>query len=530
MRVWLERPFSAEEIEEGLKNCEGNKAPGLDGYNFNFIKFAWNSLKEDFVSFFGEFHQHGKFGFGVRWRGWIQECLSTAKISVLVNGSPTEEFMVGKGLRQGDPLSPFLFLMIAEGLHGLVKKAETKGLIHGIDVGSKGLTISLLQFADDTVILGKANGENIFTVKTILRWFELMSELRINFHKSSIVVFNVAQRWLNGVASVLRCGVGKILFVYLGMPVGGNPGTKKLWDPVLNKFRTKLAVWKFALLSFGGRITLLNSREFLWGGAELKRKIPWVSWEMVCRSKEKGGLRVMDLRRRNWALLGKWWFRLGDGGESLWKRVVWDKYYGGRREVDIKAVDSVRMSRIWRDVISVRGKSIKLQDMLGKGFRWMVGDGRQVGFWREIWVGDKSLKELCPTLFELAMNKDDMVMSWWGLQVVMPNTVGGVMEVFLYELGGMVGRELGACLFLVGSWYIWYWRNIRVFQNIGECRDGLLHMIQSKTFLWIKNKVAGSVFSIVDWKLNPRKCAAVIRKHRSLLRAFHKHKSGKHDE
>ncbi|GKV33229.1 hypothetical protein SLEP1_g41758 [Rubroshorea leprosula] len=601
MRVWLERPFSVEEIEDGLKNCEGNKAPGPDRYNFNFIKFAWNSLKEDFVSFFGEFHQHGRlvkglnssfltlipkklnsvelkdfrpisligciykllakvlanrlkmvmsqiisntqsafvggrqlvdgvlvlnevveevkrrkhqafifkadfekaydcvdwsfldwmmnrFGFGVRWRGWIKECLSTARISVLVNGSPTEEFRMGKGLRQGDPLSPFLFLMIAEGLHGLVKKAELEGLLHGIDVGSKGLNISLLQFADDTLISGKANGENIFTVKTILR-------------------------------------------------------------------------------------------EFLWGGAELKRKISWVSWEMVCRSKEKGGLGVMDLRRRNWALLGKWWFRLGEGegGESLWKRVVWDKYYGGRREVDIRAVESVRMSRIWRDVISVGGNSIKLQDMLGKGFRWMVGDGRQVGFWREIWVGDISLKELCPRLFELAMNKDGMV-----------------SEMGLWERGlwrwnvdwrrGRLGRERGeeAVLWEVlsrvqiteGRVDCWTWRhdvegryavktayeflspmesilpdqicNVLVgsagcdakysgrgdgaFLNKGECRDGLLHMIQSKTFLWIKTKVAGSVFSIVDLKLNPRECAAAMRKHRSLLRAFHKHKDGKHDE
>ncbi|GKV39565.1 hypothetical protein SLEP1_g47323 [Rubroshorea leprosula] len=631
MRAWLERPFSAEEIEDGLKNCEGNKAPGPDGYNFNFIKFAWNSLKEDFVSFFGEFHQHGRlvkglnssfltlipkklnsvelkdfrpisligciykllakvlanklkvvmsqiisdtqsafvggrqlvdgvlvlnevvekvkrrkhqafifkadfenaydcadwsfldwmmsrFGFGVQWRGWIKECLSTARISVLVNGSPIEEFMMGKGLRQGNPLSPFMFLMIAEGLHGLVKKVETKGLIHGIDVGSKGLNISLLQFADDTVILGKANGENIFTVKIILRWFELMSGLRINFRKSSIVEFNVAQRWLTEAASVLRCGVGEIPFVYLGMP----------------------------------------------------RKIPWVSWEMVCRSKEKGGLGVMDLRRRNWALLGKWWFRLGEGGESLWKRVMWDKYYyGGRRKADIRAVESLRMSRIWRDVISVGGKSIKLHDMLRKGFRWMVGDGRRVGFWREIWVGGKSLKELCPRLFELAMNKDGMVceMGVWerGLWRWNVDWRRGMLgqergeEVVLWEVLSRVqiteGREdcwkwmhdaegryvvkkayefLSPMEFIlpdhIWSWYIWYWRNIRVFQNKGECRDGLLHMIQSKTFFWIKNKVAGSVFSIVDWKLNPWECAAAMRKHKSLLRTFHKHKNGRQDE
>ncbi|GLU16530.1 hypothetical protein SLE2022_329610 [Rubroshorea leprosula] len=297
MTAWLERPFSTEEIEEGLKSCEGTKAPGPDGYNFSFIKYAWGCMKEDFLRFFEEFHQNGRlvkglnssfltlipkkmnpmelkdfrpislvgcvykllakvlanrlrvvmpeiisdsqsaflggrqlvdsvlvlnevveevkqrkqqafifkadfekaydcvdwsyldwmmsrFGFGGKWRRWIRECLSTARVSVLVNGSPTEEFAMGKGLRQGDPLSPFLFLMVAEGLHGLVKKAEEEGLLQGIMVGNNGLAISLLQFADDTVIL--ANSESIFTVKTILRWFELMSGLRINYGKSSL--------------------------------------------------------------------------------------------------------------------------------------------------------------------------------------------------------------------------------------------------------------------------------------------------------------------------------------------------------
>ncbi|GKV30486.1 hypothetical protein SLEP1_g39289 [Rubroshorea leprosula] len=606
MKVWLERSFLVKEIEDGLKSSKvlANRLKEVMSQIISDTQSAFVGGRQlvDGVLVLNEVVEEVKrrkhqafifkadfekaydcvdwsfldwmmnmFGFGVRWRGWIKECLSTARISMLVNGSPIEEFTMGKGLRQGDPLSPFLFLMIAEGLHGLVKKAETEGLLHGIDVGSKGLTISLLQFADDTVILGKANEENIFTVKTILRWFELMSGLRINFCKSSIVGFNVAQRWLNGAATVLRCGVRKLPFVYLGMPVGGNPGTKKSWDPVLNKFRTKLAVWKSACCPLVAALLCLIryslpylffmslflapncmvseliriQRDFLWGGAELKRKIPWVSWEMVCRSKEKGGLGVTDLRRRNWALLGKWWFRLGDGGESLWKQVVWDKYYGGRREVDIRAVDSVRVSRIWRDVISVEGKSIQLQDMLGKGFRWMVGDGRRVGFWHEIWVGDKSLRDLCPRLFELAMKKDGMVCEMGGGKGaygdgILTGEEGeeryAVKKAYEFLspmesiLPDQIWRELGACLFLIGSWYIWYWRNIRVFQNKGECRDGLLHMIQSKMFLWIKNKVVGSLFSLFDWQFHPLECATAIRKHRSPLREFRKHKNGEHAE
>ncbi|GLT51328.1 hypothetical protein SLA2020_247510 [Shorea laevis] len=118
-----------------------------------------------------------RLGFGNKWRDWIMECLSTARISVLINGSPTEEFKMGKGLRQGDPLSPFLFLMIAEGLNGLVQKAVTEGMFRGVEIGRRGLAVALLQFADDTIIMGKADTENVFMVKTILRWFELMSGL-----------------------------------------------------------------------------------------------------------------------------------------------------------------------------------------------------------------------------------------------------------------------------------------------------------------------------------------------------------------
>ncbi|GKV09195.1 hypothetical protein SLEP1_g20735 [Rubroshorea leprosula] len=348
-----------------------------------------------------------RFGFGSRWRGWIMECLSTAKVSVLVNGSPTEEFEIGKGLRQGDPLSPFLFLMVGEGLHGLLRKSESEGLFRGVEIGKRGLVVSLLQFADDTVILGKADGENVFMVKTVLRWFELMLGLRINFGKSSVYGFNVSTRWMNGTACSLRCGVGKTPFLYLGLPVGCKVGSKKLWEPVVNKFRAKIAVWKSASLSFGGRITLLNSvlsalpifymslfllpcsvvselvsiqRGFLWGGADLNRKIPWVKWDIVCGNKAQGGLGVSDLRRKNWALLGKWWFRFGDGVGSLWKRVVRDKYYEGR-----------------------------LRNMLGNGFRWEVGCRSRVGFWREKWVGDKSLRDLCPRLYALAANKEGSV-------------------------------------------------------------------------------------------------------------------------
>lgn len=88
-----------------------------------------------------------KMGFSEKWRLWMSECWSSASVSVLLNGSPTEEFCMGKGLRQGDPLSPFLFLIAAEGLSVMFSKAVELGLFKGYSVetrvGGYALTICI---------------------------------------------------------------------------------------------------------------------------------------------------------------------------------------------------------------------------------------------------------------------------------------------------------------------------------------------------------------------------------------------------
>jgi len=96
-----------------------------------------------------------KMGFPLLWRKWIKECIGTTTASVLVNGSPTDEFSLKTGLRQGDPLSPFLFLLAAEGFNILVESLLANNIFTGYQVGSSGSTVvSHLQFADDTLILG----------------------------------------------------------------------------------------------------------------------------------------------------------------------------------------------------------------------------------------------------------------------------------------------------------------------------------------------------------------------------------------
>jgi hypothetical protein len=72
-----------------------------------------------------------KMGFSTKWRQWIMTCVSSATVSVLVNGSPTNEFSMRRGLRQGDPLSPFMFLIAAEGLNVMLKASVDSGLFKG---------------------------------------------------------------------------------------------------------------------------------------------------------------------------------------------------------------------------------------------------------------------------------------------------------------------------------------------------------------------------------------------------------------
>ena len=114
-----------------------------------------------------------RLGFCLKWRNWISVCLQSATISVLINGSPTKEFVPSRGLRQGDPLAPLLFNIVAEGLTGMMREALNRDLYRSFLVGKQNLPINILQYADDTVFVGEALWENVVVLKSLLRGFEM---------------------------------------------------------------------------------------------------------------------------------------------------------------------------------------------------------------------------------------------------------------------------------------------------------------------------------------------------------------------
>jgi hypothetical protein len=145
--------------------------------------------------------------------------VGTAIASVLVNGCPTDEFPIERGLRQGDPLSPFLFLLAAEGFNILMSAVVGAQMFNGYGVGSVGdVKLTHLQFADDTLIIGDNSWLNVRTMRAVLLLFEDVSGLKVNFHKSMLTGVNISDSWLSVAASVMNCRRGTIPFYLFGTP------------------------------------------------------------------------------------------------------------------------------------------------------------------------------------------------------------------------------------------------------------------------------------------------------------------------
>ncbi|XP_058725767.1 uncharacterized protein LOC131597068 [Vicia villosa] len=277
-------------------------------------------------------------GFHERWMSWMSECLQTNSLSVLVNGSPSKEFQMGQGLRQGDSLSLFHFLLAAEGFNFLMKKYLNSGDFIGYRFEGEGNEcFSHLQYADDTLIIGRKGWENIHCMKAILLLFKLMSGLKVNFHISSLIGINIPPTWLEEAANILRCRVGSTPFKYLGLLIGANPRRLETWQPVIDSVRKRLSIWKHNQMSIGGRVVIIKLvlsaipiyylsffkaptgiiskleslfKQFLWGENEDERKVNWVNWDKVCKPLEEGGLGFKNLRAFNDALLGKWGWKI----------------------------------------------------------------------------------------------------------------------------------------------------------------------------------------------------------------------------
>jgi hypothetical protein len=370
-------------------------------------------------------------GFSDKWRQWIFACVFTARFSILVNGTSHGFFPSSRGLRQGDPLSPLLFIIIMEALSRMLERAVERGLLSGFMVGKSNgieLMISQLLFADDTLIFCGADLTQLRHLRGVFIWFQAISGLKINLSKSELVPVGQVPN-VNELAGVLGCKVSALPLNYLGLPLGASFKQKSVWNGVVEKMEKRLAGWKRLYLSKGGRLTLLKStlsslptyflslfpipmsvahrieklqRDFVWGGLADEHKFHLVNWQQLCSPIQNGGLGIRRVAGFNQALLGKWLWRYATEPRSLWHRVIDSKYgsqWGGwcsNRTRDPHGVS------LWKHIQAG-------WDRFSHHVSFKVGDGSRIKFWHDSWCGDQPLWDKFPALFRLARNQEATV-------------------------------------------------------------------------------------------------------------------------
>jgi hypothetical protein len=200
-------------------------------------------------------------GFPETWRKWIHFCISTMRFSIMINGSSCGFFESSRGLRQGDSLSPLLFVVVMEALNKLLMRAEEGHFLRGFEVQGRNnnpLMISNLLFVDDTLIFCDVDVDQIGYLKCTLLCFEAVSGLRVNLVKSEMVpIGNVSN--IQELAAMLECRIYALPMNYLGLLLGARYKSKAFWDLVLEKMGRKLVGWKKLYLSKGARLTLIKS-------------------------------------------------------------------------------------------------------------------------------------------------------------------------------------------------------------------------------------------------------------------------------
>ncbi|GKE10842.1 putative RNA-directed DNA polymerase, eukaryota, reverse transcriptase zinc-binding domain protein [Tanacetum coccineum] len=321
--------------------------------------------------------------------------------SVLINGSPTREFKLEKGLRQDDPLSPLLFILAVEALNVALLEAKNNDSFRMIEVGKDKVYVSHLQFADDALIMRVWSKINVLNLSRLLTCFHLASGLKVNFNKSKLFGIGVCEVERNSLASLIGCQPSNFSCNYLGLPISANMSRCDNWLPLLERFHKRLSSWKAKTLSFGVRLTLSKSvlgslgvyyfsifkapkmvikklesirRKFFWGGGLDSNKIAWIAWDKVISPLKDGGLDIGSLRVSNLSLLAKWWWRF------LCETSAW-----------------YQIAKLNQDLTSY---GIDLHTL----FRLKIGNGESTCFWKDVWVGNSPLCNAFPRLFRLELH------------------------------------------------------------------------------------------------------------------------------
>ncbi|CAH9085418.1 unnamed protein product [Cuscuta europaea] len=334
------------------------------------LRKAYDTISWDFLA-----NVLRGLGYPDRFVGWIMECVSTASFSVSLNGTLHGFFNGKRGIRQGDPMSPLLFVVCLEYFSRLltIKSMDSRFNHHPL-CGSLGITH--LAYADDLMLFSRGDKYSIGVLVDALKEFGEVSGLRVNHNKSNIFVGGVHGLDLQNILDLVDYGRGVFPVRYLGIPLAPLRISVAQYAPLLDTISDFLNAWNTKTISYAGKLELIRSviqgvqsfwlqvfpipqtildrivsicRIFLWGG-----KFSKVAWEDICLPKEEGGLGIHNAKVWNHALLSRTLWDVHMKKDTLWVKWVNGVYLQGRTVWDF--IPHTRDSQLMKRLSLIRDK------------------------------------------------------------------------------------------------------------------------------------------------------------------------------
>lgn len=394
-------------------------------------------------------------GFDEKWISLVMMCVTSVSFAVLVNDQPYGRISPGRGLRQGDPLFPFLFVLCTEGLSHLLD--ERSGLLEGMSFAESGPAIHHLFFADDSLFLCQASPDQCKVLKMILNFYGEATGQCINFQKSSMTFGEqIPSNVRNEIKSIIGIENDGGTSKYLGLPECLSGSKVKLLSYRKDKTCCRLDSWFLRKLSQRGKEILLKTMasglpvyamscfrvpktiiksisgamaNYWWSSQPHLRKIHWISWDKMCLPKALGGLGFKELESFNQALLAKQGWKLINQPESLLARFLKSSYYP--HSEFSQAVIGVKPSFAWRSIIFGR-------ELLMESLKWKVGDGKDTRVWLDKWIEDPATGMRTPWIknyaFDVNLRASDLINTQtrkWDLQALQEVFVPGDIEMIM---------------------------------------------------------------------------------------------------
>ncbi|GJW47654.1 hypothetical protein Tco_0079300 [Tanacetum coccineum] len=373
------------------------------------------------------------FGFHDRMISWIMECVSTTSFSISINGSLHGFFKGKRGLRQGDPLSPYLFTIVMEVFSLMLHRRVRESSSFTYHRYCSELELINLCFADDLFLFAHGDVNSATIIKEALDEFKDASGLNPSMPKSKAYFCNVLNHTKLAILLVLPFEEDRLPVKYLGVPLVSSRLIFRDCKELIDKVQNRVNDWKNKFLSFAGRLQLIQSvlgslnvfwasvfalpsrvlldieqimRGFLWCQGGLSRGKAKVAWEVVCLPKKEGGLGIRRLDHFNKALMVSHIWKLLSLKESLW--VKWIHVYKLRNRSFWEIPYRGKMSWSWRNILKLRP--------LIREFIWsVIGNGSNTSMWFDKWCinsplcNNISARDIARAGFSLASKVRDCI-------------------------------------------------------------------------------------------------------------------------